>query len=146
MDIFFFATSVPEFLFASWMTCSIVRSTLLEGSNGPASWSARLFRARSRAISLCFAIFSHSAHLQHLKGHAECIPALKPCALHLRQNRLTFAASDIMKFSGFLIKDTRKKKVRWRAQQRHHQQSHVIKVWSKPLHMRFKWKAFKIFF
>ena len=42
--LFFFATSVPEFLFASWMTCSIVRSTLLEGSNGPASWSARLFK------------------------------------------------------------------------------------------------------
>lgn len=109
MDIFFFATSVPEFLFASWMTCSIVRSTLLEGSNCPASSSARLFRARSRAISLCFAIFSHSAHLQHLKGHAECIPALKPCALHLRQNRLTFDASDIMKFSGFLIKGHEKK-------------------------------------
>ena len=129
----FFATSVPEFLFASWMTCSMVRSTLLEGSNGPANWSARLFRARCRAISLCFAIFSHSAHLQDLKGHAECILALKPCALHLRQNRLTFDTSNIMKSSGFLIKDTRKKIVRWRAQKHHHQQSHVIKVWLKPL-------------
>ena len=44
VDIFFFATSVPEFLFASRMTCSIVRSTLLEGSNDPASCSARLFK------------------------------------------------------------------------------------------------------
>ena len=132
--LFFFATSVPEFLFASWMTCSIVRSMLLEGSSAPASSSARLFLGRSRAIPLCFAIFAHSGHLLHLHGHAECIAALKPCALHLRQNRLTFVASDgIMKFSGFLIMDTRKRIAKWTAQKRHHQQSHVIKVWSKPL-------------
>ena len=129
MDIFFFATSVPEFLFASWMTCSIVRSMLLEGSSGPASWSARLFFGRSRAIPLCFAIFSHSGHLLHLNGHAECIAALKPCALRLRQNYLTYDASDgIVKFSSSLIMDTRKKIARWTAQKRHHQQSHVIKV------------------
>ena len=59
----------------------------------------------------CFAFFSHSAHLEHLKGHAECIPALKACALHLRKNRLTFDASDVMKFSVFFKLRTREKKM-----------------------------------